>query len=224
MAVNIYRKEDKGDKHGCRAYSTSLRLVTLADICCGLLLARHHQSRNTRSLEPVQHHLVAGRSVAGRIMHPLPGTVADVGDQRRRTAFSVSLLHDRPWDIALAFALLDLAIICPLALIWNGLQRYSNGLSHPGETLLLLAGVYLASAVGGLFSDLILKALGYPTRVSHFISWGISNATGCLAIAPLFIIHRLNHGQWQWPTRQQAFIAAWTFPLAIAIFSCLPVC
>ncbi|MFA1240834.1 hypothetical protein ACCC84_21230 [Serratia odorifera] len=114
--------------------------------------------------------------------------------------------------------MLDLAIICPLALIWNGLQRYSNGLSHPGETLLLLAGVYLASAVGGLFSDLILKALGYPTRVSHFISWGISNATGCLAIAPLFIIHRLNHGQWQWPTRHQAFIAAWTFPLAIAIF------
>ncbi|HGM5420605.1 TPA: MASE1 domain-containing protein [Serratia liquefaciens] len=132
--------------------------------------------------------------------------------------FSVSLLHDRPWDIALAFALLDLAIICPLALIWNGLHRYSNGLSHPGETLLLLAGVYLASAVGGLFSDLILKALGYPTRVSHFISWGISNATGCLAIAPLFIIHRLNHGQWQWPPRQQAVIAAWVFPLAIAVF------
>lgn len=132
--------------------------------------------------------------------------------------FSVSLLHDRPWDIALAFALLDLAIICPLALIWNGLHRYSNGLSPPEETLLLLAGVYLASAVGGLFSDLILKALGYPTRVSHFISWGISNATGCLAIAPLFIIHRLNHCKWQWPTRQQAFIAAWAFPLAIAVF------
>lgn len=132
--------------------------------------------------------------------------------------FSVSLLHDRPWDIALAFALLDLASICPLALVWNGLQRYSNGLSPPGETLLLLAGVYLASAVGGLFSDLILKALGYPTRVSHFISWGISNATGCLAIAPLFIIYRLNPGQWQWPPRQQAYIAAWVFPLAIAVF------
>lgn len=132
--------------------------------------------------------------------------------------FSISLLHDRPWDIALAFALLDLASICPLALVWNGLHRYSNGLPPPGETVLLLASVYLASAAGGLLSDLILKALGYPTRVSHFISWGISNATGCLAIAPLFIIHRLNHGQWQWPTRQQAFIAAWAFPLAIAVF------
>ncbi|KYQ96978.1 hypothetical protein AWY96_00075 [Serratia plymuthica] len=132
--------------------------------------------------------------------------------------FSVSLLHDRPWDIALAFALLDLVIICPLALIWNGLRRYSNSLSHPEEILLLLASVYLASAIGGLLNDLTLKTLGYPTRISHFISWGISNATGCLAIAPLFIIHRLNRGRWQWPTRQQVRLAAWIFPLAIAVF------
>lgn len=132
--------------------------------------------------------------------------------------FSVSLLHDRPWDIALAFALLDLVIICPLALIWSGLRRYSNSLSPPKEILLLLASVYLASIIGGLLNDLTLKALGYPTRLSHFISWGISNATGCLAIAPLLIIHRLNRGQWQCPTRQQANLVAWIFPLAIAIF------
>ncbi|MCS3408213.1 MASE1 domain-containing protein [Serratia sp. AKBS12] len=133
--------------------------------------------------------------------------------------FSVSLLHDRPVDIALAFALADPLILCPLALIWNSMHRYANDLSYRGETLLLLGSVYLGSAVGGLISDLLLKALGYPIVVSHFVIWSISNATGCLAIAPLFIIHRLNRGRWL--TRQQAYTAAWVLPLVAAIF-CLP--
>ncbi|HEJ9094109.1 TPA: MASE1 domain-containing protein [Serratia odorifera] len=133
--------------------------------------------------------------------------------------FSVSVLHDRPVDIALAFALVDPLILCPLALIWNSVHRYATDLSYRGETLLLLGGVYLGSAVGGLISDLLLKALGYPTVVSHFVSWSISNATGCLAIAPLFIIHRLNRGRWL--NRQQGYTAVWVLPLVAAIF-CLP--
>lgn len=132
--------------------------------------------------------------------------------------FSVSLIHDRPADIALIFAIIDPLIICPLAFIWNNLHKYARNISYRAQTWLLLLGVNFGSILGGLFSDILLKKLGYPTSVTHFLTWGISNATGCLAIAPLFIVNQLNKGRRQWLSYPQLFAAMIIIPLCITPF------
>lgn len=132
--------------------------------------------------------------------------------------FSVSLIHDRPADIALTFAIIDPVIICPLAFVWNNLHNYARNLSHRAQTWLLLTGVNLGSILGGVFSDILLKKLGYPTSVTHFLTWGISNATGCLAITPLFIVNQLNKGRRQWLSYLQMFAAIMIIPICITPF------
>jgi integral membrane sensor domain MASE1 len=107
---------------------------------------------------------------------------------------AVSLLYGRPWDIALLFMLLDLLIISPLALIWRNLQNTPYRSAYYSNILLLLVSIYLGSLVGGLLSYQALATLDYPVTFSHFFSWSISNAVGCLAIAPLFIIRQSTQG------------------------------
>ncbi|KGT89127.1 hypothetical protein NG99_20050 [Erwinia typographi] len=103
----------------------------------------------------------------------------------------VSVLFGRTIDIALTFALVDLAVLFPLAMMWHSVHRYLNHLSYRSETLLLLTGVYFASALGGILSALALLFLDYPVILSHSFTWALSNATGCLSSAPFFIIRRV---------------------------------
>lgn len=102
-----------------------------------------------------------------------------------------SLLHQRPLDIALVFALNDLVILCLSAYIWqsvrNSSAQLSNMLAMGGFIIIVLA----ASALGGMTTFYSLRILGYPAVLSHFLSWSISNATGCLAITPLFVVNQL---------------------------------
>ena len=102
----------------------------------------------------------------------------------------LSLLYGRTLDVALTFAVVDLAILFPLAMMWHSVQRYLNHFSWHREMLLLLTGIYVASVLGGVLSALILMLLDYPVILSHFYTWSLSNATGCLSIASFFIIYR----------------------------------
>jgi len=103
----------------------------------------------------------------------------------------VSILYGRTMDVALTFALLDLAVLFPLAMMWHSAQHYFKHVSYRNGTLLLLGGVYVASILGGLLSILVLMLLNYPIILSHFFTWSLSNATGCLSSAPLFIARHL---------------------------------
>lgn len=136
-------------------YTMSSRLVTLADVCRSLLFTRNRQFRNARSLEPAKHIMVACRPVVGSVVPPLSSTVAEIGTQCRHTAFfsQPAALPGRPWDITLAFAVLDLLVISPLALIWNGLHRYSNDSPPPGKMLLLLRTLTLPAQWVFCFAD-----------------------------------------------------------------------
>lgn len=101
-----------------------------------------------------------------------------------------SLLYGRSLDVALVFALLDLAVMFPLAILWRVTQYYMVNLSYRSEMMWLLAGVYVASLFGGFLSVLILGWADYPVRFSSFYTWSLSCATGCLAGAPYFIHRR----------------------------------
>ncbi|WP_261119790.1 MASE1 domain-containing protein [Serratia ficaria] len=101
-----------------------------------------------------------------------------------------SLQYGRSIDIALVFALVDLAVLFPLAMMWHSVHRYFRYMSYHSELGILLSGVYVSSLIGGGGCALALASMGYPVFLSHSFTWALSNATGCLSIAPLFIIHR----------------------------------
>nr|WP_303047398.1 MASE1 domain-containing protein [Serratia marcescens] len=101
-----------------------------------------------------------------------------------------SLHYGRSIDIALVFALVDLAVLFPLAMIWHSIHRYYRHLSYRSESAILLTGIYVSSIMGGVLSTLILTAMNYPVVFCHFFTWSLSNATGCLSSAPFFIIRR----------------------------------
>lgn len=101
-----------------------------------------------------------------------------------------SLLYGRSFDVALTFALIDLSVLFPLAIIWRSTCRYPGHHSYRTEVFFLLAGVYTTSIIGGLLSVFILKLLNYPVLISHFSTWALSNATGCLSGASFFIFRR----------------------------------
>ncbi|AGB84050.1 putative integral membrane sensor domain protein [Serratia sp. FGI94] len=101
-----------------------------------------------------------------------------------------SLHYGRSIDIALVFALVDLVVIFPLAMVWYSIHHYFRHFSYRSESVILLTGVYVSSVLGGVFSTLALTVMNYPVVLSHFFTWALSNATGCLSSAPFFIIHR----------------------------------
>ncbi|WP_242506224.1 hypothetical protein [Pectobacterium zantedeschiae] len=103
----------------------------------------------------------------------------------------VSMLYGRTVDIALVFALLDLAVLFPLAMMWHSVWHYLGYVSYRRATLLLLSGVYIVSLIGGLVNTFTLILLDYPVVFSHFFTWSLSNAAGCLSVAPFLIAHNL---------------------------------
>ncbi|GEM_PF-1517095 len=103
-----------------------------------------------------------------------------------------SILHHRPIDIALIFALNDLIILCLSAHVWQIIRKTGFVNGRFNNTAIFIAIVLVASTFGGISVFYSLRLLGYPTVFSHFINWGISNATGCLAFAPLFAIKSLS--------------------------------
>ncbi|WP_217480832.1 MASE1 domain-containing protein [Enterobacter chuandaensis] len=101
-----------------------------------------------------------------------------------------SLLYGRSLDIALVFALVDLAILFPLAMLWGHVTYdFMNEAFHSGVLLSLIA-IFLASIVGGVACVYILAIIGYPVILSHFFTWSLSNATGCMVGAAFFILHQ----------------------------------
>ncbi|EIC83836.1 MASE1 domain-containing protein [Serratia sp. M24T3] len=104
----------------------------------------------------------------------------------------VSILHQRPMNISLVFALNDLIILCLSAHIWKIILKDSGVTSRLNLTAIFIAIVLIASMFGGISTFYSLRILGYPTLFSHFIIWSISNATGCLAFAPFFAIKSLS--------------------------------
>lgn len=99
----------------------------------------------------------------------------------------VSLHYGRALDVALTFSGVDLAVLFPLAMLWHSVYRYFSSMSYLKQTFVLLLGVYMGSVAGGVVSILMLTLLDYPVVLSHFFTWSLSNATGCLAVAPFFI-------------------------------------
>lgn len=103
-----------------------------------------------------------------------------------------SYLHHRPAGIALVFALNDLMTLCLSALFWQSAgkaSRYTNNLS---AMAIFIGIVLVASIIGGVVSVFSLSLLSYPIVLSHFIIWSVSNASGCLAMAPLFVVRQLS--------------------------------
>lgn len=123
-------------------------------------------------------------SVSSRTSWPLWGVSAAV------MHVGISMLYGRTLDIALTFASLDLAVLFPLAILWQNTYRYLRNISYRSGILLLLTGIYFASILGGLLGQSMLMLLDYPVIFSHFFTWSLSNATGCLAGAPFFIVQR----------------------------------
>ncbi len=105
---------------------------------------------------------------------------------------SASVVHHRPLDIALIFAINDLIILCLSAHVWKIIQQDGNVTSRLNSTAIFIAIVLIASVIGGISTFYSLRMTGYPTVFSHFINWSISNATGCLAFAPFFAINSLT--------------------------------
>ncbi|AFI89643.1 MASE1 domain-containing protein [Pectobacterium parmentieri] len=103
----------------------------------------------------------------------------------------VSMLYGRTVDVALVFALLDLAVLFPLAMMWHSVWRYLGYVSYRRATFLLLSGVYIVSLIGGLINTFALILLDYPVVFSHFFTWSLANAAGCLSVAPFLITHNL---------------------------------
>src|SRR5690606_21051458 len=60
-----------------------------------------------------------------------------------------SLFYGRPLDVSLTFALLDLVLIFPLALIWRTV-KYHFRYSLQTEIVLLVIGIYIISLTGGV--------------------------------------------------------------------------
>ncbi|WAT06288.1 MASE1 domain-containing protein [Rouxiella badensis] len=102
-----------------------------------------------------------------------------------------SYLHHRPMDITLVFAVTNLVILCLSAHVWLTLMKGRGIASNLSAMALFISIVLAASALGGMTILFALRMLAYPTVVSHFVSWSISNATGCLAMAPLFMVNQL---------------------------------
>lgn len=101
----------------------------------------------------------------------------------------VSLFYGRPLDVSLTFALLDLVLIFPMALIWRSVKSFFR-YSFQTEMVFLITGIYIISLTGGVISTFLLQWLNYPVLLSHFTTWLLANATGCLSCAPFFIFHR----------------------------------
>jgi len=103
-----------------------------------------------------------------------------------------SYLHDRPMDIALIFAINDLIILCVNAMIWQSVIKGSARVNNLTAMTIFISIVLGTSAVGGMINVYLLRLLSYPIVFSHFTSSSISNATGCLAMAPLFVVNQLS--------------------------------
>ncbi|MEG3134377.1 MASE1 domain-containing protein [Rouxiella sp. T17] len=107
----------------------------------------------------------------------------------------VSFLHDRPTDIALIFALNDLMTLSLTAYIWKVFIKHGDNHRRKISMIFFIILVFLASILGGISTIISLNALAYPTVFLHFVIWSISNATGCLAIAPIFVLHNKYQAQ-----------------------------
>lgn len=128
-----------------------------------------------------------------------------------------SLHYGRSIDIALVFALVDLVVLFPLAMVWHSIHRYYRHLSYRSESAILLTGIYVSSILGGILSTLILTAMNYPVVFYHFFTWSLSNATGCLSSAPFFIIRRFV------PEERVSFSLPGVFiPILVTIIFLLP--
>lgn len=104
----------------------------------------------------------------------------------------VSFMHDRPIDIALIFAFNDLMTLSLSAYIWKIFIKHSNNHRRELSMIFFIALVFLGSILGGISTIYSLNALTYPTVFLHFVIWSISNATGCLAVAPIFLLNNRN--------------------------------
>ncbi|OPJ90682.1 hypothetical protein B1H39_24505 [Serratia marcescens] len=102
-----------------------------------------------------------------------------------------SLIYGRSLDIALVFALVDLAALFPLGMLWKNLSQYFLHNSFRVGTVLILIAIFITSIAGGIACVSILSAIGYPVYFIHFFTWSLSNATGCLTCV-VFITLRLR--------------------------------
>ncbi|WAT01334.1 MASE1 domain-containing protein [Rouxiella chamberiensis] len=98
-----------------------------------------------------------------------------------------SLLHHRPLDIGLLFALSDLLILCLSAYVWKVIKQGVRITAQFSSMLSFILIILIASLLGGILTLNGLKMFSYPIVFSHFLVWSISNATGCLALTPLFL-------------------------------------
>lgn len=104
---------------------------------------------------------------------------------------ATSLMYGRPLEIAIIFAIVDIIVLCPLAHLWKSLLHKSIIISYRSRITIFIISIYAFSIFGGVFSEVILNLSGYPILLSHYVSWSISNAAGCVAIAPFFIMKDL---------------------------------
>ncbi|PKH18419.1 hypothetical protein CIG19_21130 [Enterobacterales bacterium CwR94] len=102
----------------------------------------------------------------------------------------ISLFSGRSLDVALTFTLVELAVLLPLAMMWHTAHHYLSKVSLRTKTISFLLAILLSSIIGGIVGILILMILGYPVIFSHFFTWSLANATGCVAVAPFFIFHQ----------------------------------
>lgn len=128
----------------------------------------------------------------------------------------VSLFYGRPLDVSLTFALLDLVLIFPLALIWRTVKDFFR-YTFQTEMVFLIIGIYIISLTGGVISMFLLQWLNYPVLLSHFTTWSLANATGCLSCAPFFIFHRFYKERSQTVAYYQYAVL-----LTVSVIFCLP--
>ncbi|MBH3000346.1 MASE1 domain-containing protein [Serratia marcescens] len=123
--------------------------------------------------------------ISPRILWPLWGVSSGL------LHIIASLIYGRSLDIALVFALVDLAILFPLGMLWKNLAQYFLHDSFRVGTVLILIAIFITSIVGGIACVSILSLIGYPIVIKHFFTWSLSNATGCLTGA-VFLTLRLR--------------------------------
>lgn len=94
---------------------------------------------------------------------------------------------DRPWPVALVFALTDLVFCGAVAALWRWRTRSAGTLATLPATLWFIVLLALGSVAGGALAALGVRAVGAPASLERWYVWSMAGFVGCLITAPMIM-------------------------------------